>query len=126
MEGRSTGLDQVKILETDAALTDSYAGAVPADIILACGIFGNISEEDIRRTLDQLPSLAAPGAFVIWTRGQLRDDIAELIRGWLRDRGFEELAFVAPANETFRVGMNRLAIEPRAFEPGVRMFEFFR
>ena len=112
-------------------MTDSYAGAVPADIILACGIFGNISEEDIRRTVEQLPSLSAPGATVIWTRGQRRDATiartnARTICEWFVAAGFEELAFVEPENETFRVGAHRLIAEPRPFERSVRMFEFFR
>jgi hypothetical protein len=124
---REAGLDQVEVVEADAALTDSYAGAVPAGIILACGIFGNISEGDIQRTVEQLPSLAAPGAIVLWTRGQRRDaTIARTICGWFEAAGFEEVAFVEPENETFRVGAHRLVAEPRPFEGGVRMFEFFR
>src|SRR5438552_6274520 len=35
-------LECVEIVVGDAGLTDSYAGAVPADIVLACGVFGNI------------------------------------------------------------------------------------
>src|SRR5437868_12138399 len=40
-------LDGVEIVVGDAALTDNYAGAVPADIVLACGIFRNISADDV-------------------------------------------------------------------------------
>jgi hypothetical protein len=124
---REHGLDQVDVVVADAALTDSYAGAVPANIILACGIFGNITEENIRRTVEFLPSLCAPGATVIWTRGQRRyGKIARTICGWFVDAGFNELAFVEPPDETFRVGAHRLIADPRPFESGVRMFEFFR
>jgi hypothetical protein len=124
---REAGLDNVEIVEADAALTNSYAGAVPAEIILACGIFGNITVEDIQRTVEQLPSLCASGATVIWTRGQRRDaTIARTICDWFEAAGFEEMAFVAPEKETFRVGAHRLLAETRPFEPGVRMFEFFR
>ena len=41
-------LDRVEVVVGDAALSDNYAGAVPADIVLACGVFGNISDDDIR------------------------------------------------------------------------------
>jgi hypothetical protein len=124
---REAGLDRVEIVEADAALTDSYAGAAPAEIILACGIFGNITEEDIQRTVERLPSLCSPGAIVLWTRGQRRDaTIARTICGWFESAGFEEMAFVEPENETFRVGAHRLVAEPGRFEGGVRMFEFFR
>jgi hypothetical protein len=124
---RESLLDNVEIIEADAALTDMYNGAIPAHIILACGIFGNISEQDIRRTVRFLPSLCAPGATVIWTRGQRRyGKIARTICEWFVAAGFDELAFIEPPDETFRVGAHRLTQQPRPFEPGVRMFEFFR
>ena len=44
----------------------------PADVVLACGIFGNITEEEVERTVRFLPSLCAPGAHVIWTRAPRR------------------------------------------------------
>ena len=123
----AAGLDQVDVVEGDAAVTDAYAGAVPADIILACGVFGNITDDDVRRTVEHLPCLSAPGATVIWTRGWQPDrDAAGAIRGWFADSGFEEVAFEAAPDNTFRVGAHRLVAPPRAFEPGVRLFSFFR
>jgi hypothetical protein len=35
------------------------AAALPADVLLLCGIFGNVSDDDIGRTVRALPS--APG-----------------------------------------------------------------
>lgn len=63
-----SGLSGIEVVTADAAETWSYAGAVPAELILACGIFGNITDADVRTTIGLLPSLAAPGATVIWTR----------------------------------------------------------
>jgi len=124
---RAAALDAVEVVHGDAALTDSYSGAVPAEIVLACGVFGNITREDIVRTIERLPSLSAPGATVIWTRGARPErDVAQEIRRWFDERGFEEMAFVAPEGETFRVGVHRLTAEPRAFERGVRLFTFVR
>ena len=40
-----------EVVTADAALTDAYAGLVPADIVLACGVFGNITDEDVDRTV---------------------------------------------------------------------------
>ena len=124
---RDARLDGVQVLRDDAALTDSYATHVPADIILACGIFGNITMEDIERTVNHLPSLAAPGATVIWTRGRFRDgDVTPQIRSWFAQAGFDEVDFDAPEDWKFAVGTNRLAAAPRPFARGVRMFTFFR
>jgi hypothetical protein len=120
-------LTGVELSCADAALTDNYADYVPADLILACGIFGNISLADIEHTVRALPMLAAPGATVIWTRYRRDDDdVTPDIRRWFDDAGFAEVAFDASGSETYSVGTNRLVREPRAFERGVRMFEFFR
>ena len=124
---REAGLDRLEVRRADAALTGAYASHVPADIILACGIFGNITMADIERTVRSLPSLAARGATVIWTRGRFRDgDVTPQIRAWFADSGFEELDFDAPEDWKFAVGTNRLVAAPQPFEAGVRMFTFFR
>jgi len=40
---RAAGLPQVEVVTGDAALTDAYAGMTPADLVLACGVFGNLT-----------------------------------------------------------------------------------
>ncbi len=52
----------VEVLQADAARSDVYAHAVPADLVLLCGIFGNISDDDVRVTIRAAPQLCAPGA----------------------------------------------------------------
>ena len=37
--------------------TSAYVGAVPADVILVCGVFGNVTDADIHRTVAELPRL---------------------------------------------------------------------
>ena len=124
---RDAGLGGVSVLTGDAALTNSYVGTVPANIVLACGIFGNISDADIERTVVHLPQLCAAGATVLWTRGWTpKHDVTPNIRRWFSDAGFEEIAFVAPVGETFSVGANRLVAAPQPFEPGITLFRFLR
>jgi hypothetical protein len=36
------------VICTDAGVTDVYAGAVPADLLLVCGVFGNIGDADVQ------------------------------------------------------------------------------
>lgn len=43
-------------------------GVVPADLLPLCGIFGNIIDDDVERTVRAVPSLLAAGGTVIWTR----------------------------------------------------------
>ena len=60
--GPSAGLDQVEVVVGDVSVATAYEGAVPADLILVCGVFGHATDEDIHRTVDLLPTLCAPGA----------------------------------------------------------------
>jgi hypothetical protein len=46
-------------------LVAACAGVVPAQIVVACGIFGNITGSGIQATVAALPSLCAPGALVL-------------------------------------------------------------
>jgi hypothetical protein len=114
----------IAVVNADASLTRAYAGTVPADIVLVCGVFGNISDDDIHRTVEALPSLCAPGATVIWTRGTFAPDLTPAIRTWFEHSGFSELAFVAIPDTTVGVGANLLMSPPRAFDPNVRLFTF--
>jgi hypothetical protein len=125
---RAAGLGRVRVLCGDAALTASYTDAVPADVILACGIFGNISDADIKFTVESLPMLAAYRATVIWTRGRFgeSDNTPNFIRQWFREAGFEEVAFDAPDDAHYRVGVNRLARPPDPFDPDLTLFRFLR
>ena len=65
------GLTQVEVVTGDAAQTDVYAGLVPATLVLACGVFGNITDEDVARTIRCCAGLCATGGTVVWTRGRL-------------------------------------------------------
>lgn len=90
------GHPRVHVRRRDAGSTDAYAGAVPADLVLACGIFGNIEDDDVRRTIAALPQLCAEAATVIWTRTRQPPDLTPRIRDWLTERDFEEIEFTAP------------------------------
>jgi hypothetical protein len=118
----AAGLDGVELVVGDASGTDAYAGAVPADLILLCGVFGNISEDDIANTIRHLPSLCAAEATAIWTRHRHPPDLTPFIRETFARAGFDEIQFEdAPP---FGVGANRLRASPRPFQAGVRLFEF--
>jgi hypothetical protein len=114
----------VEVIEADAGMSDSYAGAVPADLVLMCGVFGNISDADMMRTIDLASTLCAPDAHVIWTRHRRRPDATPAVRQRFAENGFDEVEFHAPKGTAFGVGMQRLAAPPSEFQPGVRLFDF--
>jgi hypothetical protein len=117
-------LTGVEVLAADAGTTDAYAGAVPAEIVLACGVFGNISDDDIEQTIRERPSVCAPGATVLWTRHRFPPDLTPAIRAWFEQAGFAELAFDAPEEDFYSVGSYRFDGNPRPLEPGRRLFDF--
>lgn len=122
----------LEVRTADAGTTSAYADACPADVFLACGVFGNITDDDLARTVGALPSLLAPGAHVIWTRGLAvpRDptaydgDPADLVRSLFTGAGFEEVSFVRPSDASFRVGVHRWPGPAGVPEPGQRLFDF--
>ncbi|HWE11264.1 MAG TPA: class I SAM-dependent methyltransferase [Solirubrobacteraceae bacterium] len=118
------GLD-LEIVEGDAADTASYAGAVPADLVLAVGIFGNISDEDVFATIRSLPQFCAPGATVLWSRGQQLRDITDHIRHAFTQAGFEETAFHKPADAMFQIGAARYQGPPQQLQPA-HLFTFVK
>ncbi len=114
----------IDVVTGDAAVTDAYAGAVPAGLVLACGVFGNISDADIAYTIGCLPQLCAPGATVVWTRHTEEPDLTPEIRGRFAGAGFTEVSFAALAGTSVSVGAHRFTRAPEPLRPGVRMFTF--
>jgi hypothetical protein len=117
-------LQGVEVLHGDAALLAAYAGAVPADIVLACGVFGNISNADVLRTIDALPQLCGPGATVIWTRTRRAPDVTPVIRHYFSAHAFVEVDFIAPDDMLLSVGVHRFVGTPQPLHPEYRMFTF--
>src|SRR5215211_333106 len=116
----------LEVLTADAGTTDAYTGAAPADVVLACGVFGNITDSDVRRTIATLPALCRPGATVLWTRHREAPDLTPSIRRWFGEESFRELAFVAPPDVSFSVGSHRYVGPPRTLRPGRDVFRFIR
>ena len=113
----------VELRATDAGSSDAYVGFIPAQVVLVCGVFGNISDGDIAATIDALPMLCAADATVIWTRHRGAPDLTPRIREWFAGSGFTEEAFVAPADTDFGVGAHRFRGGPLPHVP-TRLFEF--
>jgi hypothetical protein len=103
----------------------SFADALPAAVLLLCGIFGNVSDRDIQRTVEAAPALCHPDATVIWTRHRRPPDLTPRVRGWFAACGFEEIAFDALATDTLTgVGVNRLRRAAAAALPAGPLFTF--
>jgi hypothetical protein len=64
----AAGLTGVTVRVADAGVVASYADALPAEVLLLCGIFGNVTDADTRRTATAAAAMCAPSGTVIWTR----------------------------------------------------------
>jgi len=123
----ASGLTGVTAIETDASISDAYAAWVPADIVLACGIFGNISDADLERTVRSLSMLCRQGAAVIWTRHWKQPEMIVAIRHWFQESGFLDLGFDPLDNERkMGIGVVSLTGAPLPFKPGLRFFTILR
>jgi hypothetical protein len=127
-DAAQAGLRQVEVREADAAAVTSFADALPADVLLLCGIFGNVSDEDIKFTVEAAPAMCRPGGTVIWTRHRRSPDLTPQIRAWFAASGFDELAFDVPDTDDrlMSVGANRLSRPATAGLPDRPLFTFRR
>ncbi|HKO26822.1 MAG TPA: class I SAM-dependent methyltransferase [Solirubrobacteraceae bacterium] len=121
---REAGLE-LDIVQGDAAEPSFYEDVAPADVVLLCGVLGNISERDVQLTIMSLPELCRRGGTVIWTRSRRAPDLTPRIRRWFAASGFSELAFVAPDDVLWSVGAARFDREPKPLGSR-RLFTFNR
>ena len=120
------GLAGVLVAEADAGDTAVVADALPADLLLLCGIFGNVVDADIRATLAATPGMVAPGGYVVWTRGWFEHpDLRPQVRRWSLEAGLEEVAYDGePAR--YGVGLYRRPADSAPTPLPDRLFTFVR
>jgi len=116
----------LKIIQADASQTYTYKNNLPADLILICGVFGNIAEDDIAKTIENLPKLCKQGTRVIWTRHLRAPDRTKMIRDVFHNNGFNELSFVTTNDNSYGVGTQMFTSSTPAIGENVTMFRFIK
>lgn len=120
----AAGLSGVRVREGDASLAGAYADVVPVHLALVCGVLGNMTDDDVERTVRLLPTLLTPGGRVIWTRHTGAPDLTPSVRSWFADAGFRELAFDTEPGFRYAVGVHALEGPVAAYRPQARLFTF--
>lgn len=120
----SAGLNGITATQADAGDFASYHNAIPADLVILAGVLGNISDCDVRATINAMPELCAPSATVIWTRTRRAPDLTPAVRSWFADAGFTEKAFHAPPDVQFSVGVHQFHGQPQHPPLSGRIFAF--
>ncbi len=125
---REAGLDrQLHFLCADATAAESYAGMVPADVILISGVMGHVDEANIPHFLGSLPMLCKTGGFLVWNRGLVANRGAEhvrLIRDILLRLEFEERHYEVATRKGFVIGRSRFDGKNLPLDPKRKIFEF--
>ena len=122
---RDRGLSDVAIIIGDAGRSATFARWLPVDLLLLCGIFGNISEDDIRLTVAAAPAMVRPDGIVIWTRGNMEPELRPAIRQWFNEASFDEVAFDGEP-EPYGVGVGRRRLGAAGRELPELLFQFHR
>lgn len=122
----AAGLAAVEVRTVDAGNTGSYLGAVPADLVLLVGVFGNIADEDIRTTIRAVPQLCCTGATVVWSRGREDRDLGGQIMAWFGEAACGQLAYRTWPDSSASVGAVSFVGQPVPLEPDRSLFTFLR
>ena len=116
--------ERIRIVQGDASQSHWYANDVPADIVLVCGVFGNISTADITRTIQAMRGFCVHGGHVVWTRHRWPPDLTPSVRADFAATGFTELAFETSEDTVMTVGHHRLDGPTAPFDPNQQLFDF--
>ncbi|MGH3936602.1 MAG: hypothetical protein ACRDS1_16750 [Pseudonocardiaceae bacterium] len=117
----------VEVRTADAGVTDTYLGAVPAEVVLLVGILGNISDTDLARTIATAPALCRPAATLLWSRARAGGDLNDMVRARFTAAGFTELDYATWDSDTWpAVGVVRYDGPPTPLPTGIQLFTFLR
>jgi hypothetical protein len=116
-------LGRIEVVVGDAGLTRHYRGMVPADLVLLCGVFGNLTDQDVERTIASCPQLCKTGGTLVWTRHRRPPDLVPRICQWLGEQGFQQ-QWLSDLQEDWGVGVHRFTGQPEPLASDGRMFTF--
>ncbi|MEM8620085.1 MAG: SAM-dependent methyltransferase [Actinomycetota bacterium] len=114
-----------EVRRADATDTAAFVDVLPVELLMMCGILGNVDPADVVHIVWRCAGLLKPGGVVIWTRGGGDPDLRPDVRAAFVAAGFEELAFDG-TDDVFGVGVSRITDPPPAPRPGDTLFEFVR
>lgn len=120
---RRAGLTGVRAVAGDATSTNNYLDMSPVDLVLVCGVFGNLVPADVDRLVGHCTQLCRTGGSVVWTRHREVPDVIPRICDWFEDRGFERL-WLSDPDVPYGVGRHRYLKDPAPLPPDTTMFTF--
>ncbi|MCP1479320.1 class I SAM-dependent methyltransferase family protein [Pseudomonas chlororaphis] len=120
--------DSVRFRCADATLFSTYRDLPKVELVMVCGVFGNVRNEHVQRLIGALPGFCRPGARVVWTRSLNEFDdgeaAADHIRRCFVRSGFREAVFARTPEGTFAVGSFIYEGEQECLPATGQIFEF--
>ncbi len=103
----------IEVRCADAGRPIHWDDVVPVDVLLLVGIFGNLTDDHVQRTVAATAAMVRAGGTIIWTRHRKAPDLTPSIRGWFDDTGCTPIGFTSAGPESYAVGVERMD-EPRS------------
>ncbi len=117
----------VEVRTVDAGSTNAYTNIVPADVVILVGVFGNISDADLHRTIAAAPAFCRPGGMLLWSRGRDRSDRNDEVRQGFIQAGFTEIDYaVRDTGSRPAIGIMRYDGPSELLTSDQRLFTFLR
>jgi hypothetical protein len=120
------GLPNVAVINGDASALRTYVSVPRADLILLCGVFGNISSADIQNTIETLPQLSKQGTKVIWTRHLRQPETIPIIQNLFIANNFSKVDFKTTDDRSYVIATYEFHGSPEPPESNTRLFTFIK
>lgn len=120
------GLRNVIVFNGDASFLNVYKNIPPADLLLLCGVFGNISDTDIRTTIELLPQLSKKGTKIIWTRHLRQPHAVRIIQNLFIASNFSEIDFKITDDRSYAIATYEFVGSPKPLNEDAQLFTFIK
>jgi hypothetical protein len=114
----------VEVRCADAGRPIHWDDLLPVDLLLLAGIFGNLADADVQRTVAATATMVRPGGTIIWTRHRRAPDLTPNIRDWFDDAGCTPIGFTSAGPNSYAVGVERMGPSPVATPLPEQLFRF--
>ena len=119
-------LPNITVVNGDASLLHTYENIPRADLLLLCGVFGNISRDDVQSTIEALPQLSKHGTKVIWTRHLRQKEEVPAIQSLFIANGFSEVALKTTDDQSYAVATHEFKGSPEPLKNNTKLFTFIK
>ena len=123
---KEMSLRNVTIMNGDASLLSTYENVPRADLILLCGVFGNISSDDIQNTIEALSQISKQGTKVIWTRHLRQPEVVPVIQNLFVANGFSEVSVRTTDDQSYVIAMYEFQGPLEPLDSNTKLFTFIK